>query len=85
MISQKEARDWCMKNRVDYNAMLDHLEREGCLVQRSEKVTLTRGTDIAIVQARCFIVDANKIDKDALTLVSNNSMSGVENLPLIAV
>ena len=72
MINQKDARDWCMKNRVDYNAMLDQLERDGCLVKRQEKLTLTRGTDIAIVQARCFIVDSNKIDKDALTLVSPN-------------
>lgn len=73
MINQKEARDWCMANRVDYNAMLDSLERAGALVKRHDKVTLTRGTDVPLVQARCFVVDSNKLDKEALTLVSNSA------------
>ena len=77
MINQKEARDWCMANRVDYNAMLDSLERAGALVKRHDKVTLTRGTDVPLVQARCFVVDSNKLDKEALTLVSNNSANAV--------
>jgi len=77
MINQKEARDWCMTNRVDFNAMLDSLERAGALVKRHDKVTLTRGTDVPLVQARCFVVDSNKLDKDALTLVSNNPATDV--------
>lgn len=72
MLSQKEVRDWCMKNRTDFSSMLDHLEREGALLKRSEKLTLTRGTDMPTVQARCIVVDSYKLDKDALTLVSNN-------------
>lgn len=71
MISQKDVRDWCMKNRTDYNAMVDQLERDGALVKRSEKLTLTRGTDMPTVQARCIVVDTYKLDRDALTLVSN--------------
>jgi uncharacterized protein YicC (UPF0701 family) len=71
MLSQKEVRDWCMKNRTDFNKMLDQLESDGALVKRSEKLTLTRGTDLPTVQARCIIVDSFKLDKDALTLVSS--------------
>lgn len=77
MINQKEARDWCMANRVDYNAMLDSLERAGALVKRQDKVTLTRGTDVPLVQARCFVVDSNRLDKEALTLVSNSATNDV--------
>lgn len=69
MINQKEARDWCMANRVDFNAMMDSLERAGALVKRHDKVTLTRGTDVPLVQARCFVVDSTKLDTAALTLV----------------
>lgn len=72
MLNQKEVRDWCMKNRVDFNAMVDQLERDGALVKRMDKVTLTRGTDVPTVQARCLVVNAYRLDKDALTVVSSN-------------
>ena len=72
MLNQKEVRDWCMKNRVDFNAMVDQLERDGALVKRMDKITLTRGTDVPTVQARCLVVNALKLDKEALTVVSNN-------------
>lgn len=71
MISQKEVRDWCMKNRTDFNKLLDKLEEDGALVKRSEKLTLTRGTEMPTVQARCIVVDSYKLDRDALTLVSS--------------
>ena len=70
MLSQKEVRDWCMKNRIDYTAMINHLANEKSLVKRTDKITLTRGTDMPTVQARCIVVDAYKLDKDAITLVS---------------
>jgi Domain of unknown function (DUF927) len=72
MLNQKEVRDWCMRNRTDYNAMIDQLERDGALVKRMDKVTLTRGTDFPTVQARCVVVNSYKLDKDALTLVSSS-------------
>ncbi len=75
MLSQKEVRDWCMKNRIDFHAMMATLQKEGALLKQGEKFTLTRGTDYPIVQQRCIIVDTLKLDKDsvapALTLVSN--------------
>lgn len=75
MLSQKEVRDWCMKNRLDYPAMMTALQKEGALLKQGEKFTLTRGTDYPMVQQRCIIVDTLKLDKDsvapALTLVSN--------------
>ena len=75
MLSQKEVRDWCMKNRIDFHAMLGSLQQEGALLKQGEKFTLTRGTDYPVIQQRCIFVDTNKLDKDAvapaLTLVSN--------------
>ena len=73
VISQKEIRDWCVKNRFDYNVMLDRLDIDGVLMKRGEKFTLTRGTDYPTIQQRCAIIDMHKQDKDgvisALTLV----------------
>lgn len=77
-ISQKEARDWCMANRVDFNAMLDSLDAKTALVKRTDKQVLTRGTDVAFSgQVRCFVVDVNKLDAQGLTLVSNNTIEDV--------
>jgi hypothetical protein len=78
ILSQKEARDWCMTNRVDFNAMLDSLDQRTALVKRHDKLVLTRGTDVSFTgQVRCFIVDSNKLDRDALTLVSSTPVVGV--------
>lgn len=75
ILSQKEVRDWCMKHRMDYPALISSLQKEGALVKQGEKFTLTRGTDYPMVQQRCIIVDLLKLDKEAvvpaLTLVSN--------------
>jgi hypothetical protein len=74
-ISQKEIRDWCIKNRYDYNVLIDMLDRDGVLLKKGEKFTLTRGTDYPTVQQRCIVVDMHKLDVDAvvstLTLVAN--------------
>ena len=69
ILNQKEIRDWCMKHRVDYSGMIAQLEADGALVKKSDRITITRGTDIPVVQARCIVVDANKLDKDAISLV----------------
>lgn len=79
MIAQKEIRDWCIKNRTDYNVMVNKLAASGYLVSRGEKVTLTKGTDYPTVQQRCIIVDMYKIDKEAvptLTLVHSQDVDG---------
>lgn len=72
-ICQKEARKWCVDNRVDFNAMMDALETKGALVKKKEKALLTRGTEMAPVQAWCFLVNYTKLDANNLTLVSSNS------------
>jgi hypothetical protein len=73
-ISHKEARDWCMANRVDLNAMLDQLDQKTALIKRHDKVVMTRGTDMAFSgQVRCFVVDYTKLDSNSLTLVSTNT------------
>lgn len=73
MVCQAAAREWCMKNRVDYNNMLGDLEDKKALVKKHDKVLLTRGTDLSPVQSRVFIVDYNKLDANSLTVVSSNS------------
>ena len=76
MLSQKEVRDWCMKNRIDFHSMIATLQKEGALLKQGEKITLTRGTDVPMVQQRCLIIDTLKLDKDSvsptLTLVSDD-------------
>jgi hypothetical protein len=76
MLSQKEVRDWCMKNRIDFHSMINNLQKEGALIKQGEKITLTRGTDVPMVQQRCLIIDTQKLDKDAvgpaLSLVSDD-------------
>jgi hypothetical protein len=69
MLSQKEVREWCMKNRIDYHAMMANLQKEGALLKQGEKITLTRGTDVPMVQQRCIIIDMLKLDKDAVAPV----------------
>ena len=71
-VCQKEARTWCVDNRVDYNAMLESLEAKGALLKRKDKTLLTKGTDLSPVQTWCFVVDYKKLDANNLTLVTPN-------------
>lgn len=85
-ISQKEARDWCMANRLDYGTLIGALEDKQALVKKSEKLVLTRGTDMPYSgQVRCFVVDSTKLDAQALTLVSNNATDDVAEKAVGAV
>ncbi|OYW91807.1 MAG: hypothetical protein B7Z13_11655, partial [Caulobacterales bacterium 32-67-6] len=80
MLSVKDVRDWCTKNRIDYNAVVEYLRDKGALIQEHEKLRLTRGTDMAGGQAWCLVIDALALEDavDApqprnVTLVVNNS------------
>lgn len=66
VLVQKDVRDWCMKNRIDFHSMLANLNAEGALLKHGEKFTLTRGTDQTNVQQRCIIVDTGKLDKESV-------------------
>ena len=65
ILIQKEVRDWCMRNRTDYQVMLDMLRSNGALIKAGEKVVVTRGTDYSAFQQRCIVVDTNKLDVGA--------------------
>lgn len=71
-----KVREWCVRTRVDYKAMVVALQLKGALVgdPRGSRVSLTRGTDVPQqVQTPCLVVDLKKLDKGAvLTLVSMN-------------
>lgn len=69
MLAHKDVREWCMANRVDFDGLLGELDDAGALLRRHERVTLTRGTDMPTVQARCIVIDLHKLHNDSLTLV----------------
>lgn len=80
MLSVKDVRDWCTKNRIDYNVVVEYLRGKGALIQEREKLRLTRGTDMAGGQAWCLVIDTLALEDavDApqprnVTLVVNNS------------
>jgi len=72
-LCQKAMREWCLKNRTDLSAVLDHLRSHGALLSEDERVTLTRGTDLPRVQQRCVVVDMNKLEAAAPVLVVDNT------------
>ena len=76
MLIQKDVREWCMANRVDYSAMMAQVEKAGALLKKSEKLLVTRGTDYAPIQQRCIVVDMSRMDKEAVgpTLVANEGV-----------
>jgi uncharacterized protein (DUF927 family) len=74
-LCQKSMREWCMKNRTDFQNVLDHLRQAGALVHEDERITLTRGTDLPRVQQRCVIVDLTKLEASGPVLVVNNTQA----------
>ena len=76
-ICLKEAKAWCMSNRIDFNAVLRELEMKGALLKKREKIALTRGTDMTPVQSWSFLVDTKQLEANNLTLVSNTSSEDV--------
>ena len=75
-LCQKAMREWCMKNRTDFNNVLDHLRYAGALIHEDERVTLTRGTDLPRVQQRCVVVNLSKLEASGPVLVVDNVASG---------
>lgn len=62
MLSVKDVRDWCTKNRVDLRQILDYLRSHGALVTEHERVRLTRGTDVPGGQTWCMVIDTMKLE-----------------------
>ncbi len=75
ILSQKEVRDWCMANRMDYHSMVASLKDDGALISQGEKFVITRGTDCTSQQTRCIVVDTRRLNADSsapvLTLVTD--------------
>jgi hypothetical protein len=75
ILSQKEVRDWCMANRMDYHSMVTSLKDDGALISQGEKFVITRGTDCTSQQTRCIVVDTRRLNAESatpvLSLVSN--------------
>lgn len=73
-LCQKAMREWCMKNRTDFQNVLEHLRSAGALVTEDERVTLTRGTDLPRVQQRCVAIDLTRLEAHGPVLVVNNTV-----------
>ena len=80
MLCTRDVREWCTKNRVDFNTILDYLQAHGALISAHEKVRLTRGTDMSGGQSWCMVIDTlalEEVSDDAparnVSLVVNNS------------
>lgn len=75
ILSQKEVRDWCMANRMDYHSMVASLKDDNALVSHGEKFVITRGTDCTSQQTRCIVIDTRRLNAESttpvLSLVSN--------------
>lgn len=75
ILSQKEVREWCMANRMDYQSIVTSLKEAKALVSHGEKFLITRGTDCTSQQTRCIVVDTKRLNAEStapvLTLVSN--------------
>jgi hypothetical protein len=72
-LCQKAMREWCMKNRTDFQNVLDHLRQAGALITEDERVTLTRGTDLPRVQQRCVVIDLPQLEAHGPVLVVDNT------------
>lgn len=70
MLSSKDVKDWCTKNRVDYKSIIAYLKSHDALVSEHEKVRLTRGTDVPGGQTWCIVVDTLKLEDQSSTGVS---------------
>lgn len=83
ILSQKEVRDWCMANRMDYHSMVASLKDDGALVSQGEKFVITRGTDCTSQQTRCIVIDTRRLNAESttpvLSLVSNQFDGDVAN------
>jgi hypothetical protein len=67
-LCHRDVRDWCMKNRVDMNGIVRFLTARGALISEKDRVTITRGTDMATVVQRCLEIDSTKIDMEIVPL-----------------
>jgi uncharacterized protein (DUF927 family) len=58
---RKEMRDWCMKHRMELDAVLTYLRDADLLVADNERFTLTRGTEHAITNQMCVVINMHKL------------------------
>lgn len=58
---RKEMRDWCMKHRMELDSVLTYLRDAELLVADNESFTLTRGTEHAISNQKCVVINMHKL------------------------
>lgn len=65
-VSKAAVRDWCLKNRVDLNAIPNYLVSIGAMGSKNGvRFNITKGTSILPAQLVCFDIDSNRMT-DAL-------------------
>jgi hypothetical protein len=62
---KKEVRDWCIKNRMDENSIINYMQQVSILTNQSVKITIGRGTTVATSNLRCYEIDMVRLESMA--------------------
>jgi hypothetical protein len=57
---KKEMRDWCMKHRIEPNAVMDYATKNGIFITET-MFTITRGTENTVSNQRCVVFNMDKL------------------------
>lgn len=73
ILHKREVRDWCMGNRVDYNALIKHLKdiKVWVVPPGDGRMNLTKGTDLPAMQVHAIIVNTYRLPQSHLSLVND--------------
>lgn len=59
---KKEVRDWCLKNRVDYDSIIEDADSKGWVIHADDdRFQIGRGTNKVSPQVRCLILDTHRM------------------------
>lgn len=70
-ITFKEFRSWCGTQRVDFDEVMRYLEDAQAVIPTGEKFTITRGTNLPVVQQRVIGIDTNKLHGISIPVTSS--------------
>jgi hypothetical protein len=84
MLASRDVKEWCTRNRVDYNTILSYLQTQKALISPHEKLRLTRGTDMSGGQTWCIVIDTLALEEAGDGVAPRMSLA-VDNSTPIAV
>lgn len=64
---KKEIRDWCLKNRVDYDSIIEDATDKGWVIHvEDDRFQIGRGTNRVSPQVRCLVLDTNRMSGEGV-------------------